>query len=404
MLPSRETVVATLTGCVALVTLATLPVSTLGRPLLLSQPQGTQPQVQSPQAEPLRMIDATQMAPISQGLKQAFERQSDQVTLSLQSLPPDAGLQALVAQTADLVAIARPLTLAEQQQGLVQVPITREKVAIVIGTENPWRQSLTLGQVVKIFGGEITNWSQVGGKSGRIRVLHPPSSDLRSALQGYPIWGDGQRPVGDHRLLETEGNPRQQQLDSTAPSAAQLGKDGISYALASQVRVDPQLQAIPLHNTLPEDDRYPFSQPLFWVHPENPNAPVRAFLKFVSSPAGQAAIRSAKTQTTPRPRQTQTAQPTGSPGTTALLPEESPLEGRGNPSSSAPWLPIGLTVLVLGAMAGGVLHNQQMARKQRQGNRPPPDYVAKLRNPNRQSQEQGRESLQEREDEAEGQR
>lgn len=397
MLPLRETVVATLTGCVALVALATLPVPTVGQPLLVSQPEGAQLQVQSPPAGPLRMIDATQMAPISQGLKQAFERQSAPVTLSLQSLPPDAGLQALVAQTADLVAIARPLTIAEQQQGLVQVPITREKVAIVIGSENPRQQSLTLAQVVKIIGGEITDWSQVGGQPGRIRVLHPPRSrELWSALQGYPIWGD--------RLLEAEGDRLQLPQDSAASLAAQLGKDGISYALASQVRVDPQLRAIPLHNTLPEDDRYPFSQPLFWVHPANPSAPVRAFLKFVSSPVGQAAIRSAKTQTTPSPKQTQTAQPTGSPGTIAHLPEESSLEGRGNTSSSVPWLPIGLTVLVLGAMAGGILHNQRMARQQRQGNRPPPDYAAKLRNPNRQSQEQGRESPEKGENAEEGQR
>jgi phosphate transport system substrate-binding protein len=54
-----------------------------------------------------------------------------------------AGLQALRAGKVDLAAIGRDLNDAEKAEGLVLIPIQREKVAMIVGSDNPYSASMT---------------------------------------------------------------------------------------------------------------------------------------------------------------------------------------------------------------------------------------------------------------------
>jgi ABC-type phosphate transport system substrate-binding protein len=224
----------------------------------------------------------------NQNLKQLFETQFPGTTVQLNVQGTDAALKAVLEGQIDVAAIGRALTPEEQAQGLVASPIRREKIAIIIGPDNPFTGNLTFEQFAKIFRGEITDWSEVGGPAGPIRVVDRPElSDTRQAFKPYPVFkiapfatGATAKPVSQDRTVEVINA---------------LGKDGIGYAIANQVLGQKSVKIIPMHKTLPDDPRYPYSQPLAYVYQGPTASPVvQSFLGLVGAPAGQAAIQAAK--------------------------------------------------------------------------------------------------------------
>lgn len=84
----------------------------------------------------------------------------------------------LIERTVDLIFVTSPS--AEESQlardlrvPMEVVPIVSEAFVFLVNKDNPV-DSLTLEQVQKIYTGEITNWSQVGGNDVPIRALQRP--------------------------------------------------------------------------------------------------------------------------------------------------------------------------------------------------------------------------------------
>lgn len=122
-----------------------------------------------PSGSSLTVDGSSSMTLINEALKQRFEQKFAGTTVKLSNAGTTSALESLVNGDIDLAAIGRPLTTAEKAEGLVAVPISREKIAIIVGSDNPYTGSLTFEQFAKIFRGEITSWSEVGGEPGNIR-------------------------------------------------------------------------------------------------------------------------------------------------------------------------------------------------------------------------------------------
>ena len=128
---------------------------------------------------------------INQSLKESFTAKYPQAEIKIETQDSDNALKSLSAGKADLVAIGRPLTAAEQAQGFVQVPISREKIAIVVSKDNPYDGSLTISQFAQILRGEITDWSELGGSPGQIQVVdRPDNNDTRQAFPKYRVFSN----------------------------------------------------------------------------------------------------------------------------------------------------------------------------------------------------------------------
>jgi phosphate transport system substrate-binding protein len=232
-------------------------------------------------------ISGASLANLTQALEQAFSAKFPQTSLSLATDSTDAALKKLLAGKIDLAAIGRPLTEAEQQAGLVATPIARNKIAVVVGKDNAFNGSLTDVQFAKIFRGEITNWADVGGRNSAIRVVdRPAQDDVRQAFRTYPVF----------KTAPFQAASTATSLTDTAPAdlVKALGKNGISFAVADQVLQNPDLKVLRMHKTLPTDARYPFSQPLLYVHKGNPSSQVKAFLDFAQDPANRTLIEQAR--------------------------------------------------------------------------------------------------------------
>src|SRR5256714_1894090 len=128
-------------------------------------------------------------------LTEAFGKMHPTITWQgLADVGSPAGVNLVVSGETDLGYISRDLTDAERLAGKVEaLPIGASGTAVAVSASNPIK-SLTKDQVAKIFTGAITDWKDVGGTPGKIRVLIRESgSSTRSAFEAY--FYDGKKPV-----------------------------------------------------------------------------------------------------------------------------------------------------------------------------------------------------------------
>ena len=288
------------------------------------------------------------MRPINEALQSRFSGQFANTDLKVDYTDSDQAVKSVIDGEADLAAIGRSLTEEEAQAGLQKVPLSRHKIALVVGPENPFSGSLTVEQFAKIFRGEITNWSQVGGPDAPIKLVdRPDSSDTRQAFRAYPIFrvAPFEVGIGATRLSD----------DTTAAMVAELGTTGLGYAIADQVIDNPAVKIVPMHDTLPDDPRYPFSQPLGYVYrSDNPNAAALAFLGYAVNPDNEAAIEAARQAAAQAPT---VSEPTVTPAPSPTV--EAP--GAVATSRRFPWWPWLLALPLLGGLLWWLLKDRGAA-------------------------------------------
>ncbi len=188
----------------------------------------------------------------------------------------------MLAGNVDVAASSRPLTPQEQAQGLETIPIALDKIAIVVGINNPFNGRLTSDQVKGIFQGQITNWSQLGGANATIRVINrPPVSGTHQTFKEMVLNGEN---FGNSSNITTL------QRDATTPLLRALGDDGIGYATYAQVQYQQTVRSLPIDGLLPNSTTYRLSRQLFYVYRNPPSQAVQDFLGYATSPQGQQAI------------------------------------------------------------------------------------------------------------------
>src|SRR4028119_1675655 len=271
-----------------------------------------------PSATTVKVDGSNSMRVINEALRKGFEQKFPGTKVEVASGGTDGALAALQRGDIDMAAVGRPLTDKEKAQGLVAIPVSREKIAIIVGSDNPFKikKNLTLVEFAKMFRGEITNWSQLGGAPGKIRFIdHPEWGDTRRALGTYDIFKKGPFKNGANTTRLSE--------DDTASIVQALGKDGISYAIADQVLNLPNVRVIPLHKILPSNPRYSYSQPQSYVYRQETVTPgMLAFLGFTTSAPGQEILAAAKQQEAEAVRQSITSASTS--GTSGVATGSSP--------------------------------------------------------------------------------
>jgi ABC-type phosphate transport system substrate-binding protein len=241
-----------------------------------------------PNGTTVKVDGSSSMAAVNQALKRQFETKYPGTGVNVGYSGSADAIQAVADGKLDLAALGRSLTPEERAKGVTAFPVSRSKIAMLVSNDNPFKGSLTIQQFAKIFRGEIKDWSEVGGAPGPIRFIdRPDTSDTREAFRNYPVFKAAEFKAGP----DTTKMPD----DSTQAILSQLGKDGISYVTANQLSSLPNVRALLMHNTLPDDPRYPFSQPLSYVYKEGATSPViAAFLGYAASEEGQKTIEVAQ--------------------------------------------------------------------------------------------------------------
>jgi phosphate transport system substrate-binding protein len=200
-----------------------------------------------------------------------------------------AGVTLAIEGQVDIGYISRDLSASEK--GKVEIiPIGASGTGVGVNAVNPVK-GLTKDQVAKIFGGQITDWKDVGGNPGKIRVLlREPESSTRSAFESY-FFGST-KPVYAKDAIEVF------QIDETLKALGSF-KDAIGMMTMNATSfnsTDTRLLTIDniaaTRETL-SNGTYPIRRPLYFTYHTDPaklKPAIKAFIDWVKGPDGQKII------------------------------------------------------------------------------------------------------------------
>src|SRR5882762_10730299 len=220
-------------------------------------------------------------------LTDAFGKMHPAITWQgLADVGSSAGVNLVVSGETDLGYISRDLSDAEKAAGkVVALPIGASGTAVAVAASNPIK-SLTKDQIAKIFTGAISDWKDVGGTPGKIRILIRESgSSTRSAFEAY--FYDGKKPTYASNAVEVTTidetvkaiNSFKESIGMVTMNAATFGNTSIAFATIDGVTASRDNL-----NT----GKYQVRRPLYLVYdPAKAKPAIKAFIDFVKGPEGQ---------------------------------------------------------------------------------------------------------------------
>jgi phosphate transport system substrate-binding protein len=218
-------------------------------------------------------------------LTDAFRAQHMGITWQgLADVGSNAGVNLVVSGETDLGYISRDLL--DTEKGKVEaISIGASGTAVAVASNNMIK-SLTKDQVAKIFTGAISDWKDVGGTAGRIRILIRESgSSTRSAFEAY--FFDGKKPTYAPNSIEvTTIDETVKAINSFKESIGMVTMNATTFVNSSIAFVT--VDGVPATRDNLNTGKYQVRRPLYFVYnPTTVKPAIQAFMDFVKGPEGQ---------------------------------------------------------------------------------------------------------------------
>ncbi len=113
---------------------------------------------------------STSMEKVIGALSEQFMTDNSGVTVTYDPTGSGAGIEAASNGSADIGLASRALKDEEKAGGLTETIVALDGIAVIVNAESKVAD-LTVEQIGKIFTGEITDWSEVGGDAGTISCI-----------------------------------------------------------------------------------------------------------------------------------------------------------------------------------------------------------------------------------------
>jgi phosphate transport system substrate-binding protein len=223
---------------------------------------------------------STTVQPLAEKLANAFTTRHPKVKITIQGGGTGVGIKAANDGTVDIGAASRELT--RDDPALVKHLLARDGIAIIVNPANPVN-NLNRQQIVDIFSGKITNWSQVGGKDKAIHVAaREEGSGTRTAFQELVMGRDSQGnniKLVKNAILQSSSGAIFQIVQSDAQA---ISFDSFGYVVKVVKAVSVDGVAATENNA--RSGSYPVVRPLYFLTRTQPEGLVKAFLDFCSGP------------------------------------------------------------------------------------------------------------------------
>ena len=108
---------------------------------------------------------STSMEKVIGALSEQFMADNGGVTVTYDATGSGAGIEAATNGSADIGLSSRALKDEETASGLVGTTVALDGIAVIVNADSKVAD-LSVEQIAKIFTGEITDWSEVGGNAG----------------------------------------------------------------------------------------------------------------------------------------------------------------------------------------------------------------------------------------------
>ena len=113
---------------------------------------------------------STSMEKVIGTLSEQFMADNSGVTVTYDPTGSGAGIEAASNGSADIGLASRALKDEEKAGGLTETVVALDGIAVIVNADSKVAD-LTVEQIGKIFTGEITDWSEVGGDAGTISCI-----------------------------------------------------------------------------------------------------------------------------------------------------------------------------------------------------------------------------------------
>jgi phosphate transport system substrate-binding protein len=207
----------------------------------------------------------------------------------LEDVGSDAAIRLAASGEADLGFISRDLRPAEV--GTVNTQsIGRSGTALAVNAASVVR-GLTKDQVIGIYTGAIADWTDLGGASGKIRVLaREPGSAVRSGFESY-FFGSTKPTYTKSLVILNDASQTIDAIGSFKDTIGMLSMSAQAYG-ASSIRMIA-IDGVPATKATVADGTYKILRNLYLVYSPDPakvKPAMKEFLRFVQSDAGQEII------------------------------------------------------------------------------------------------------------------
>jgi phosphate transport system substrate-binding protein len=220
------------------------------------------------------------------------------VSIEIAAHGSSTGFSALKAGQADLAASSRPIknteavelaALGDLRSHEAEQVIAIDGVAVILHPGNPLRE-LSIGQLAKIFSGEIHDWEQLGGNAGPIHLYaRDQQSGTFDTFNELVLAKSGKTLAHDVKRFESS----EALSDQVSEDRQGIGFIGLPYVRQAKAvaiidgESKPMLPSISLIAT--ED--YPLSRRLyFYLPPDARQRWAKALVRFAQSPQGQSIV------------------------------------------------------------------------------------------------------------------
>lgn len=226
---------------------------------------------------------STSMKNVIAALTEGFAEVEPGVTVSYDPTGSGAGITGASEKTLDIGLSSRALKDAEKDtvEGAI---VALDGIAIVVNKENPVTD-LTVEQLAKMFTGEITNWSEVGGEEGEIVLIG------REA-------GSGTRDGFESIVGVDDTCKYAQELTATGAVISAVAANKLAIGYASLSAVGDTVKMVTVEGTecseeTVKDGSYAIQRPFVFVTNKSTalSAQAQAFVEFATSGAAADLIR-----------------------------------------------------------------------------------------------------------------
>lgn len=108
----------------------------------------------------ITLAGSTSVAPVMEVLADKYKEHNSGVTIEIQQTGSGAGIQSTIEGVCDIGMASRALEEEEAAEGLESQEIALDGIAVIVNHANTV-ESLSMEQIMQIFIGEITSWSDV---------------------------------------------------------------------------------------------------------------------------------------------------------------------------------------------------------------------------------------------------
>lgn len=230
------------------------------------------------------LAGSTSMEKVCEALSEAFMEKYPDITVTVEYTGSGAGLESLAAGSVDIGNSSRALSESETASGAVQNVVAIDGIAVITDLDNTV-MDITSEDLAKVYTGEITNWSELGGLDEAIVVIGRED-------------GSGTRSAFEELLGVEDACNYAQELDSTGAVLAKVATTPGAIGYVSLDVVDDSVNAIALDGVEATEENilaggYLLSRPFVMATMgaiSEQNDLVKTWFDFIQSEEGQSVI------------------------------------------------------------------------------------------------------------------